>query len=1012
MLDYEELVKANHIKFLTEQILNEATTNLCFSGLIDMLALEIAQHPSLRSQLGCVLELTRGILEALFRIEEAGAKCSDEKTRGKALKLLETLTKFYPDSGIAARNYLHALHANGTWRTHRKSEWSITPGLGIRSKDYVGMKNLGATCYMNSSLQQFFMIPQFRKGILEVIHDKRDNNVLYQLRLIFIFLLKSKKTVYNPKAFTQSMKIDKQVLNPFEQKDVDEFIMHFLDQLEHELKGTKQERLVKDTFKLTLANEIICRDCPHRSETNEDAISIIVSVKNKKTLYEGLKAYIEADTLEGDNAYYCERCDKKVAAYKRQNIKTLHNTLIIVLKRFEFNVDTMTRVKVNDCCEFPHELDLEEFTQEGQTCKELNRDIENGRLSQDDLTEDQRKLLKRHIPKYYYKYKLTGIIVHTGSADAGHYYSFILNRDGKGEDSWLEFNDTIVREFDPKNIPEEAFGGEEELYVGYGKKEMFREKIRNAYVLIYERIVPLDAEELDKYKKEEREVDLADIEGRFEAMKIKEEDKNIKIPEDLQQVVNLDNTKFWMTQYIFHPDYLSFVSNMITTQSTIQPIIESSKLEQVDKAQFNTTFLLTVGLRAKNKEKVPTLLDIIKSNCKNDLKHCTWIVTLFSYQEIIQEFLIYCPHEYARRWIVELLKCAMDKLYPLERKQLISLGQKAEIIISAKEICKLFDLPNVSTSGKIELTEIKVPYLWLLMNALMQQIIHIFNHGNGQFFQVFCSFARLGPEARRLLNRCQMFGVAFEYIKSTKDACTLFTSKQIVYLELKGKPAIEPIPKDPSREAKKQLRRMDPQTFALELMYRLILNAEIQRSRPTELKSESFTTKLSATEDSYISNLKELEIIKYILNTSEDNKAAVTFFSKMMAYIAFDNEEHIKRYILFTLDRFKNLDYPNLKPVFRFIYFLMDNQDSYPAKLTTFIEHFFVHFEKSRDYFRIAESYIDFFIKICRNNYIFLASFRTIKNPARNSYIDKMDTWLELNPYPTCNYSVILYNKS
>lgn len=40
------------------------------------------------------------------------------------------------------------------------------------------------------------------------------------------------------------------------------------------------------------------------------------------------------------------------------------------------------------------------------------------------------------------------MVVHIGTANSGHYYSFIRPRDGAGE--WLELNDTIVSEFDVK----------------------------------------------------------------------------------------------------------------------------------------------------------------------------------------------------------------------------------------------------------------------------------------------------------------------------------------------------------------------------------------------------------------------------------------------------------------------------------------------------------------------------------------------------------------------------------
>ena len=58
-----------------------------------------------------------------------------------------------------------------------------------------------------------------------------------------------------------------------------------------------------------------------------------------------------------------------------------------------------------------------------------------------------------------------------GFADSGHYYSYIydrehqpdpLNQDNQG---WYEFNDTIVKYFDPRDISNEAFGGEEKVFI-------------------------------------------------------------------------------------------------------------------------------------------------------------------------------------------------------------------------------------------------------------------------------------------------------------------------------------------------------------------------------------------------------------------------------------------------------------------------------------------------------------------------------------------------------------------
>jgi ubiquitin carboxyl-terminal hydrolase 34 len=45
--------------------------------------------------------------------------------------------------------------------------WNYTPpGSTDKAQKYVGLRNLGCICYMNSMLQQFFMIPSFRYNML------------------------------------------------------------------------------------------------------------------------------------------------------------------------------------------------------------------------------------------------------------------------------------------------------------------------------------------------------------------------------------------------------------------------------------------------------------------------------------------------------------------------------------------------------------------------------------------------------------------------------------------------------------------------------------------------------------------------------------------------------------------------------------------------------------------------------------------------------------------------------
>lgn len=187
-----------------------------------------------------------------------------------------------------------------------------------------------------------------------------------------------------------------------------------------------------------------------------------VDVKHSQHLTESLEQYVKGDLLEGPNAYHCEKCNKKIDAVKRTCIKKLPKILAIQLKRFDYDWEREIAVKSNEYFEFPRELDMEPYTVKGvarveqellkqqqknkaQQKKEnsdtnsksdindsdnlkssesdclANTEQANTSSDEDDEEDEASTLYSNH-------YKLVGIVVHSGQANGGHYYSFIQNK--------------------------------------------------------------------------------------------------------------------------------------------------------------------------------------------------------------------------------------------------------------------------------------------------------------------------------------------------------------------------------------------------------------------------------------------------------------------------------------------------------------------------------------------------------------------------------------------------------
>ncbi|EGR30926.1 ubiquitin specific peptidase 40, putative [Ichthyophthirius multifiliis] len=247
---------------------------------------------------------------------------------------------------------------------------------------FVGLKNQGATCYLNSLIQALFMSPELR-------------DIIFQLPLDELF---GQFTETLTKSFGWESK------ECFQQQDIQEANRVIFDVLERALYGTQMSEQITKFYKGTLVNHITCMNCQIAKEREEPFFDIILQVKDIKSLEESLMAFITPEILEGDNKYFCENCQQKHDALKGQKIRKLPEILSLSLNRFEFDFEKFQRVKIDSEFKFGLELNATPY------------------LEDTDVQDED------------YMYELFTVLIHRGSAHGGHYLTYI--RDYLCEGNW------------------------------------------------------------------------------------------------------------------------------------------------------------------------------------------------------------------------------------------------------------------------------------------------------------------------------------------------------------------------------------------------------------------------------------------------------------------------------------------------------------------------------------------------------------------------------------------------
>lgn len=217
-----------------------------------------------------------------------------------------------------------------------------------------GLANMGNTCYLNSTLQALFHIPSFVNWLLnDKVHTAKCEKMNGMTHTECLICAMANTLQYSQRHSGSSVKptqiysklnlICKHLVHGH-QEDAHEFLRYLIESMERSylriVQASNLDSYSKETTPLNqifggyLRTEVTCLECNHVSTTFQHFQDLLIDIRQISNINEGLDAYFSRERLDGEEAYKCEQCHKRVAATKKFSLEKPPNVLCVQLKRF------------------------------------------------------------------------------------------------------------------------------------------------------------------------------------------------------------------------------------------------------------------------------------------------------------------------------------------------------------------------------------------------------------------------------------------------------------------------------------------------------------------------------------------------------------------------------------------------------------------------------------------------------------------------------------------------------